>query len=78
MSAPRQAPCWLSVDEAGHYLHCRPDVLREDIAAGRLPAYRRGDKGVIVHTDDLDAFVRETYEPAMCANAARRVLAGAR
>lgn len=80
MSAQRrQAPCWLSVEEAGAYLHRRPDAVYEAIASGALPAYMPPDsmRGTIVHTDDLDAFVRETYDPAMCPNAARRALARA-
>lgn len=72
----RQAPCWLSVTEAAVYLHCRKEMVREAIASGAIMAYRRG-RGTIVHTDDLDAYVRETYEPAMCVNAARRVVAKA-
>lgn len=80
MSAQRrQAPCWLTVEEAGSYLHRRTDAVYQAIASGALRAYMPPDctRGTIVHTDDLDAFVRETYEPAMCLNAARRVMARA-
>lgn len=75
----RQAPCWLTVDEASRYLHTREETVRQAIARGDLPAWRPADstKGAIVHTDDLDAFVRGTYDPVMVLNAARRVVAKA-
>lgn len=78
MSA-RRAPGWLTVGEAATYLHTREEAVREAIARGDLPAWRPAgkDKGVIVHTDDIDAFVRGTYDPAMVLNAARRVVARA-
>lgn len=77
MSTVRQAPCWLSVAEAASYLHTRKETVREAIARGDLVAYRHGKIGTIVHTDDLDLYVRSFYEPAMCLNAARRVVAKA-
>lgn len=73
----RQAPCWLTVAEAARYLHRRGDDVRRAIAAGAIEAYRPQGRssGVIVHTDALDAWVRGTYDPAICAAAARRVIA---
>lgn len=75
----RQAPCWMTVDEAARYLHRRRNVVRDAIAAGAIEAYRPAgqDDGIIVHTDSLDAFVRGTYEPAMAASAARRIVSKA-
>lgn len=79
MSAQHHAPCWLTVKEAAGYLRTRDEAVREAIARGDLPAWRPAGqgRGLIVHTDDLDAYVRGTYDPAMALNAARRVVARA-
>ena len=73
----RQAPCWMTVAEAARYLHRRKESIRAAIASGDIEAYvphGRAD-GVIVHTDALDAYVKGTYDPAVCASAARRIAA---
>ena len=70
---PRQPPCWLSIDEAALYLHCRREEIAQPIAAGTLKSFIRPGKsrGVIVHADDLDDFVRTNWNPGMCEAAQR-------
>lgn len=68
---------WLTLKESAHYVHRREADIRCAVAAGELAGWKpKGkEKGTIVHTDDIDAWVRGTYDPAMCINAARRVVA---
>lgn len=50
---------WLNRTEAGKYLHVGRDTLERFINAGLLPACQLpGQRGVHIHTDDLDALMR--------------------
>lgn len=52
---------WLGIRHAAKYVCKTPDYLRAHIIAGDIPAYRPTDQpGArwLVHTDDLDAWVR--------------------
>lgn len=52
---------WLGIRHGAKYVCKTPDYLRAHIIAGDLPAYRPADQpGArwLVHTDDLDAWVR--------------------
>lgn len=73
---------WLTVEEAAREIHRNGAYIREVVASGELKAWRPRDakRGTLIHIDDLDDFVRGYYEPAMCANAKRRMrlLGGAR
>ena len=56
---------WLTVREAARYLRKPDEYLYAHIYAGDLPAYRPRDQErprIIVSTDDLDGFVRTTFE----------------
>lgn len=68
---------WLTVQEAAKYLHCREENIREALASGELDGRipRNKQRGIIINTADLDAYVYGTYEPAMSLNAARRIVA---
>ena len=57
---------WLTVKEAAAYLHARESRIRDAVAGGELPAYicDGNERGAIVSTDDLDAYVRSAYRPA--------------
>ena len=50
---------WLTIREGERYAHVGDGVLRAAIKRGDVPAYKRsGGKGVIVHVNDLDAWIR--------------------
>lgn len=52
---------WLGLRHAGKYVSKTPEYVRAHIIAGDIPAYRPTDQPNarwIVHTDDLDAWVR--------------------
>ena len=57
--AERQAPAaspWLNVIEAAERLRCRKDRIYDLIALGKLTP-RRDGRRVLLHRDDLDAYV---------------------
>lgn len=55
---------WLSIREGERYCHVRDGTLRAAIKRGEVPAYKReGGKGVLVHTCDLDEWIR-SWSPA--------------
>lgn len=70
---------WLTVTEAAKEIHRNRSVIERAVASGELPAWRPRDakRGTLIHRDDLDDYIRGYYEPAMCVNAARRVIARA-
>lgn len=52
---------WIGIKHAGAYTCKSPDYVRAHIIAGDIPAYRPSDQPNarwVVHTDDLDAWVR--------------------
>lgn len=76
---------WLSLTTAARdYVHISPDVLRRGISAGELPAYKkpltRGRKPgatrentlMRIHTDDIDDWIRRTWEP-VCKEAVSEI-----
>ena len=68
---------WLTVTEAAKYLHTREECIREALASGELDGRipRHKQRGIIINTADLDAYVYGTYEPVMSLNAAKRIVA---
>ena len=71
------APCWLTVRQAAYYLHTSKERILEALASGSLTGYipEDSERGRIIHTADLDAFVRKTDRPAKCEAAERRAKA---
>ncbi len=57
---------WASVRDAERHVHAHEGTVRAAINRGEIPAYRRpGRRGsVIVDLRDVDAWVRNTWEPA--------------
>jgi excisionase family DNA binding protein len=53
--APAASP-WLNVAEAAEHLRCRKDRIYDLIALGKLHP-RRDGRRVLLHRDDLDAYV---------------------
>ncbi|MBR3159716.1 MAG: hypothetical protein IKF14_11550 [Atopobiaceae bacterium] len=58
--------CWASVRDAERHVRAQEGTVRAAINRGDIPAYRRpGKRGaVIVDLRDVDAWVRDTWEPA--------------
>jgi excisionase family DNA binding protein len=54
-SAPAVSP-WLNVAEAAERLRCRKDRIYDLIALGKLRP-RRDGRRVLLHRDDLDAYI---------------------
>lgn len=71
---------WLTVPEAARYVRARDEAVRRAVASGELPAWRRpgGRSPAIVSTEDLDEWVRSTFESAACEGAALRSRAAGR
>lgn len=49
---------YVSLVEAAAALGCSVDTIRRYIAAGRLTAYRLGNKSIRLRADDVDALTR--------------------
>lgn len=48
---------WLNVTDAARYVHVKRERMRQLIASGEIESHMVG-AGKVVHTDDLDAWVR--------------------
>lgn len=79
MSAEDKARGWLSVADAARYAGVAEHVIREAIASGELAAYERPvvrertrsrtlRRHLRVSIADIDAWVRDTWEPAEVAS----------
>lgn len=49
---------WLTVTQAARYVHMDQNRMRELVYAGTVQSHMRGSRGIFVHTDDLDAYMR--------------------
>lgn len=51
-------PVWISLADAATQLGVSVDTLKRRIAAGRLPAYRNGQRIIRLRVSDVQQFLR--------------------
>jgi excisionase family DNA binding protein len=58
MPAPADSSPWLNVEEAAEYMRCKPKRVYDLVSQRRLRAHRDGSR-LLLHRDDLDAYLLE-------------------
>ncbi|MGI8524194.1 MAG: helix-turn-helix domain-containing protein [Nocardioides sp.] len=53
-----ESPRWLSINDAAAWVAVSTKKIRRMIAAGELPAYQCGKRGIRIKTADLEAAMR--------------------
>lgn len=57
------APRYITVPEAARYLSCHPKTVRRMIAAGDLPGYQIGERGLRLDLHEIDDAVARLAIP---------------
>ena len=49
---------WLTLPQGAEYVQMDVQPFRELVYGGKVPSYKRSERRVFVHRDDLDAMMR--------------------